>query len=82
MMHARHLLFDEQVGIFGSANLDMRSLYLNYEVSMFMYSKRQIQHTAKWMESIMDQSRETKDTQATHLQRWIEDLGLLVSPLL
>ena len=39
MLHAKVVLIDDLV-IVGSANMDMRSLFLNYEVAMFLYARR------------------------------------------
>ena len=34
--------------IIGSANMDMRSLFLNYEVALFLYGHAQVEETADW----------------------------------
>ena len=39
MLHAKAVLFDDQVAVIGSANMDNRSLFLNYEVAVFLYSR-------------------------------------------
>jgi cardiolipin synthase len=82
MIHAKHLVFDDSIAMMGSMNLDMRSLYLNYEVAMFLYSQREIETVSRWMASIMERSREFPAEEAGYLQTWAEDLSLLVSPLL
>ena len=38
MNHAKMLLVDEQIGLMGSANMDLRSLFVNFEVGMVTYS--------------------------------------------
>ncbi len=37
LLHTKSVVVDEQITMFGTANLDMRSLWLNYEVSLFVY---------------------------------------------
>lgn len=82
MIHAKHLVFDDGIAMVGSMNLDMRSLYLNYEVAMFLYSQRELETVSRWMESIMERSHEFSSEEAGYLRMWAEDLSLLVSPLL
>lgn len=38
MNHAKLLLVDEQIGLMGSANMDLRSLFVNFEVGLVTYS--------------------------------------------
>ena len=35
MLHAKAVLFDDRLAVIGSANMDMRSLFLNFEVALF-----------------------------------------------
>ena len=42
MLHSKIVLMDEQVAVLGSANMDIRSLLLNYETAMFVYSRDEI----------------------------------------
>ncbi|MEO6597598.1 MAG: cardiolipin synthase, partial [Planctomycetota bacterium] len=37
LLHTKSVVVDEQISMFGTANLDVRSLWLNYEVSLFVY---------------------------------------------
>ena len=37
LLHTKSITIDREVGIFGSVNLDMRSLWLNFEISLFVY---------------------------------------------
>ena len=39
MLHAKIVLFDDQLAVIGSANMDMRSLFLNYELALFVWSR-------------------------------------------
>ena len=40
MLYAKALVMDEQLAMVGSANMDMRSLFLNYEVGMLCTARR------------------------------------------
>ncbi len=53
MLHAKTILFDEDVGMVGSANFDNRSLFLNYEVVSFIYSNSQIEALEFWIKGLM-----------------------------
>lgn len=51
MVHAKVLIFDD-TAMLGSSNFDIRSLFLDYEVSMFIYSKPEVQNIEKWVENL------------------------------
>ncbi|MCE5187354.1 MAG: phospholipase D-like domain-containing protein [Planctomycetaceae bacterium] len=53
MMHAKLLLMDDDAAILGSANLDVRSLLLNYETAMIVYSREDILAVAEYIESLI-----------------------------
>ena len=80
MLHAKAVIIDD-LGIIGSANMDMRSLFLNYEVALLLYGHAEVEETANWARSVMTQ---------THVglpsQRWPVELAAnvvrLLSPLL
>lgn len=84
MIHAKHAVFDESLAMAGSANLDMRSLYLNYELALFLHSPGEVKVVADWMEDLMAESETAtaEDLPSGHVRQWAEDLSLLVSPLL
>lgn len=37
LLHTKSLIVDGEISLFGSVNLDMRSLWLNFEISLFVY---------------------------------------------
>jgi cardiolipin synthase len=65
----------------GSANLDERSLLLNHELVLAMYSSQEIQSTRRWAEQL---AAECQDWQppSGRLRQIIESLAETVSPLL
>ncbi|MCF6265818.1 MAG: phospholipase D-like domain-containing protein [Desulfuromusa sp.] len=52
MLHAKALLIDDTLAVIGSANFDMRSLFLNYETGLLLYSQAEIHKVRSWIESI------------------------------
>jgi cardiolipin synthase len=81
MMHAKVTLIDSEIGVLGSANLDMRSLFLDYEIAVFAYSQPELDELTRWFESLLADC-------ATELERpgrtraLAEDLGRLLAPLM
>lgn len=84
MIHAKHAVFDDSLAMAGSANLDMRSLYLNYELALFLHSPDEVRVIAEWMEALMKESEVATPAMLPggYVRQWAEDLSLLVSPLL
>ena len=46
------------IAMLGSSNFDIRSLFLDYEVSMFIYSKPEVKCIEKWVEDLRSDCRE------------------------
>ncbi|MEX2016247.1 MAG: cardiolipin synthase [Candidatus Hydrogenedentales bacterium] len=81
MMHAKAILLDRSTAIVGSANIDMRSLFLNYEIALFFYSRGEIEALEQWILTLAkDCHQSTKKVNA--LQDWGESLVRMMSPLL
>lgn len=54
MVHAKIMLMDDDLAMVGSANIDMRSLYLNYETAMFIYSRPDVVAAESWIQSLAE----------------------------
>jgi cardiolipin synthase len=50
MLHAKALLVDDSLCVVGSANFDMRSLFLNYEIALFLTGAAEVQRLQAWFE--------------------------------
>ena len=50
MVHAKAVVVDENFALVGSANLDARSLFLNYELMAAFYRDVDVQRFADWIE--------------------------------
>ncbi len=85
MLHAKALLLDDDAVIIGSANLDVRSFKLNFEVSTFITQPQMNQDLAQLMQTIQQTSHEVTldDVQKTStLSRLQDAVAHLLSPLL
>ena len=50
MLHAKLAVIDDALALAGSANLDSRSLFLNYELMFAFHSATEIQQFSAWFE--------------------------------
>ena len=50
MLHAKAVVVDEVLALCGSANLDSRSLFINYEAMAAFYGRAEIDWLAAWIE--------------------------------
>ncbi|MDO9003744.1 MAG: phospholipase D-like domain-containing protein [Aquabacterium sp.] len=48
MVHAKAIVIDDDIALVGSANLDERSLFLNYELMVAMYDPVDVRRFAQW----------------------------------
>ena len=56
MLHAKLIIADDSHALLGSANIDMRSLFLNFEIGLLHSTRSDIAALASWAESINDES--------------------------
>jgi len=81
MIHAKAILIDEKGVMMGSANIDQRSLFLNYEVISFIYSDKIIAASEKWMKMLLEQSI-GRMKPASRWRRMGENLMSIFAPML
>lgn len=79
MMHAKIVVVDDSLGVLGSANMDMRSLFLDYEIALFFTSRREIEGLESWIESILPQCVDLAP--AGRVRRIAESAARLIAPL-
>jgi cardiolipin synthase A/B len=80
MLHAKVILFDNTVAILGSANFDLRSLLLNFEVSCFIYSDPEIQEISNWSQSVLTNCILYKPS-ASQMKIMLEYMMQILKPL-
>ncbi|MGD8446351.1 MAG: phospholipase D-like domain-containing protein [Desulfobacterales bacterium] len=81
MLHAKAILMDDALAIVGSANMDMRSLLLNYEIALCIYDSDAIRQLENWMLRLKTDcsARKLKSKRSFGL---VEGVGRLFAPLL
>ena len=85
LLHTKSVVIDRQVALFGSVNLDVRSFWLDFEVTLGVYNP----DFAERLLALQD--RYIEDSKPVNLQTWqqrsgrerfVENLARLASPLL
>jgi cardiolipin synthase len=71
MIHAKCLVADDTIAFAGSANLDARSLYLNYEMMIAFYAAADVQRFSAWI----DAQRHDAATYVAHPPGLVRDMA-------
>lgn len=79
MLHAKSVLVDDRIAVVGSANLDMRSLFLDYEISLFMSTRPEIATIERWFESVWPDCGVLRPARGA--RTLLESVARLVGPL-
>ncbi len=85
LLHTKSIMVDGTMAMFGTVNLDMRSLWLNYEVALFVYNADFAAELRTLQQSYIDDSDPVHADQwgtRAFLPRLLENTLRLVSPLL
>jgi cardiolipin synthase len=78
MVHAKAMVVDDTFAYVGSPNFDMRSLFLNYENAICVYSSEAIGQIRTFADGLMAQST---DRPPTHRPNWLtERVARLLAP--
>src|SRR5262249_18823054 len=85
LLHTKSITVDGAISMFGTVNFDMRSLWLNYEVALFVYDRTFARDLRTLQQSYIAES-ELIDPHAWALRgfgaRFVENALRLASPLL
>ncbi len=85
MLHAKTVIVDDRIGLIGSANFDMRSLFVNFEIGVVLYGASEVNQLRVWAGDLV------RRCEAQHPRRLkrrglfgniAEDLSRLLAPLL
>ena len=85
MLHAKTLTVDDELAMFGSANYDIRSFSLNFELNLFVHAAEAVEAMHRLQQGYLDQSQQARlddwpsPTLAGRLKM---NLAKLFSPLL
>ena len=85
MLHAKIILADDQLAMTGSANIDMRSLFVNYEIAQIHYSRQDIELLEQWNNNVMKDCityEEALKIPNFLPSKFSQDLIQLIAPLL
>jgi len=85
MLHSKATIVDGQVALFGSANCDMRSLFVNFEIGVVVHTEPEVRAINQWAESLLSSckaAKPTKDYRFPRLSHLAEDLSRMFAPLL
>ncbi len=82
MVHAKLMIFDATMAITGSPNLDMRSIYLNFEIALFHHSRHELEAYESWVRTMQRSSHIIKPELVSKSRAWAENFCRLISPLL
>jgi cardiolipin synthase A/B len=81
MLHAKAVVFDDHLAVIGSANMDMRSLFLNYEVALYVSTPAHVNAIADWAHSLLADTKPELPTPGWERELF-ENVVRLLSPLL
>lgn len=85
MLHAKTVIVDDSLGLVGSANVDMRSLFVNFEIGVVLHTPEDVHALRAWAGEL---SRHCSPLTLVDLKRrrlpfnLLEDLCRLLTPLL
>jgi len=85
LLHAKTLTIDNQVALFGSANYDIRSFHLNFEVNLLIYTPDAVEELRELQKRYIERSKKSSPEDPPS-PGWARNLAIhmakLLSPLL
>ncbi|MBX3378766.1 MAG: cardiolipin synthase [Phycisphaeraceae bacterium] len=85
LLHAKTATVDRKLGMVGSANLDMRSFWLNFEVTLFIYDGEFTDELRQQQRRYLKESIEINAKawrKRSIVERFVDNLAQLAGPLL
>ncbi len=83
-VHAKTMVCDGEVAIIGTANLDFRSLYLQFECGVWMYNSMAVRDLVSDFKQTLRRCKkiETSDCTSAPILRLLEEICRLFAPLM
>jgi cardiolipin synthase A/B len=85
MLHSKAMIVDDRMALFGSANFDPRSLFVNFEVGVVVHSENDVSKIKAWAEALVPSCRAPKiesKRKKRILGNILEEGSRLLAPLL
>ena len=85
LLHTKSITADSRITMFGTVNLDMRSIWINYEVALFVYGHEFGEAIRKLQQSYIEDSDlldPDEWAKRSEVQRFLENAFRLASPIL
>ena len=85
LLHTKSITVDGEFALFGSVNMDMRSLWLNFELSLLIYDREATALIRQMQQGYLDDSDPVSLNQwrqRSFKQRFLENAVHLLAPLL
>lgn len=85
LLHAKTLTVDDSVGVLGTVNMDRRSFWLNYELSLVLHGHHAVSRLAKIQRTFVESSTPVTDTRwmsRNPATRLAENVAQLFAPIL
>lgn len=85
MLHSKAMIIDQRIGLLGSANFDLRSLFVNFEIGVLIYSEKDVLEMDRWARDLLQHSHMPRHHSLWHQRLFgnvLEELSRLLAPLL
>ena len=84
MLHSKAMIVDDNVAMFGSANFDLRSLFVNFEIGVLVHSQPDVRAMKTWATDLAARCHVPKPERRRLrvVSNVAEDLSRLLAPLL
>ncbi len=84
MLHSKAMIVDDSMGLFGSANFDLRSLFVNFEIGVMVHSRTDVEAMRTWATKLAAQCQPPKPERRRPrvFANLAEDVSRLLAPLL
>jgi len=82
MLHAKAIVIDDRVALIGSPNCDLRSLFVNFEIGVLIYTQAEVAEIGAWIKELIKECSPPVITKPHLVTSVAEDLCRLMAPLL